>query len=95
MSAVLAVNAGVDPEQVRAQLDRLATATRKESGCSLFEVFQDQGDPRKFYLWEKFEDVAALDRHMEEEYTRAYFSQRLTSLVSSTRLVPVSLGDRL
>ncbi len=45
-------------------LGPLATATRAEAGCQLYEFSQSNDDPCVFVAYEKWTDQAALDLHM-------------------------------
>ena len=49
--------------QLRALLQGMLTPTRTESGCELYELYESDFRGR-FYLYERWESQAALDRHM-------------------------------
>jgi len=42
---------------------KLAAQSRKETGCTTYEVLQDASNPEIFLLVEKWTSVAALDAH--------------------------------
>jgi quinol monooxygenase YgiN len=41
----------------------LIPATREEPGCRMYLVHRSPTDPRKFFLYEQYDDQAALDAH--------------------------------
>jgi quinol monooxygenase YgiN len=41
----------------------LIPATRAEPGCRMYLVHRSLSDPRKFFLYEQYDDQAALDAH--------------------------------
>ena len=41
----------------------LTEATRREPGCRMYLVHRSTTDPRKFFLYEQYDDQAALDAH--------------------------------
>jgi quinol monooxygenase YgiN len=49
--------------QLRALLQGMLAPTRAESGCELYELYESDSKGR-FYLYERWESQAALDRHM-------------------------------
>ena len=50
-------------DQLRALLQGMLVATRAESGCRLYELYESDSKGR-FYLNETWESRAALDRHL-------------------------------
>ena len=41
----------------------LTEATTQEPGCRIYHAHRSTTDPRKFFLYEQYEDQAALDFH--------------------------------
>jgi quinol monooxygenase YgiN len=41
----------------------LARATRQEPGCRMYVVHRALDDPRRYFLYEQYENAAALDAH--------------------------------
>jgi quinol monooxygenase YgiN len=41
----------------------LTKATRSEAGCRMYLVHRSTGDPRKFFIYEQYDDQPALDAH--------------------------------
>ena len=42
---------------------RLTEATRAEPGCRMYLAHRSTDDPRRFFLYEQYDDRAALDAH--------------------------------
>jgi len=60
---VLTANDAQDVSEVRELLRQHGRLSRKEPGCSGFDIFQSQADPKVFLLCERWESEAALDVH--------------------------------
>lgn len=61
-------------EEFKIAVKQLVDYTVRESGCELFRIFQNKEKADEFILWEIFEDEAALELHMNAEYTQACFA---------------------
>jgi quinol monooxygenase YgiN len=48
--------------------EELVTATRKEDGCIIYELYQDATDASVLTMIEEWEDKDALDKHMKTEH---------------------------
>ena len=48
--------------------------TRQEKGCRSFDIFEGE-EPGHIYLFEEWDDQAALDAHYAQPYTTAVFEQ--------------------
>ena len=59
----LTVKDRADVETVRNLLSEAARNSRKEPGCSRFEVYHSTSDETKFLLNEHWESQAAIDAH--------------------------------
>ena len=78
------VHIEVKPGQAEAARDALAQleeATRREDGCVSFQFFQALSAPHSFLLIEDFRDRAALDVHMGQPHTRAFFARELVAAI--------------
>ena len=42
---------------------KLTGPTRAEPGCRMYQAHRSPSDPRKFFLYEQYDDQAALDAH--------------------------------
>jgi autoinducer 2-degrading protein len=41
----------------------LTSATRSEPGCRMYQVHRSPSDPQRFFIYEQYDDQAALDAH--------------------------------
>ncbi len=64
---------GTEDEAVD-RLRRLTEATRAEPGCRFYLTHRSTTEPRKFFLYEQYEDQAALDYHR----ATAHFAEHVT-----------------
>ena len=53
---------GTEDETVE-RLRQLTGATRAEPGCRMYLTHRSTSEPRKFFLYEQYDDQAALDFH--------------------------------
>jgi quinol monooxygenase YgiN len=75
-SVVLTVLARVTPKAeffwaVRDVIFEIIVATRGEPGCHAFNLYSDEDDHGRFYLYEIWENEAAFQEHREKPHTRA------------------------
>jgi quinol monooxygenase YgiN len=59
-------------EAVKAEVLKLIEPTRREEGCILYTLHQDDSDPAVFMFYETWESPAHLDRHMKTEHFTRY-----------------------
>jgi quinol monooxygenase YgiN len=79
----LIVKFQVKSDQIELFTQRLIRQTelsRQESGCVIFNVHQSNQNPQTFWLYEKWQDQAALDFHFAQSYTKELFEFFKTSL---------------
>ena len=70
-------------EKVRDVLQTQArNSLEKEPGCRTFDVCSDPDDPHKFFLYELYDDQAAVDAHGQTGHY-ATFRARLDPLLKS------------
>ena len=50
-------------EEALGHFRALTEATRREPGCRMYVVHRSTTDPLKFFLYEQYDDQAALDAH--------------------------------
>jgi len=67
-------------DAVRLALE-VAEATRAESGCRSYRFYGDLEDPNAFFIFEEWDDEAALGRHFATPHM-AKFLQEAPELVS-------------
>jgi quinol monooxygenase YgiN len=50
-------------EEAVVLLKKLTLATRKEAGCRMFQAHQSVAEPRRFFIYELYEDDEAMKAH--------------------------------
>ena len=61
----------------------LAEATRREPGCRMYHVHRSVTDPDRFFLYEQYDDQAALDAHRAAPHFQQYAADGLFPLLAS------------
>ncbi|MEW4570601.1 putative quinol monooxygenase [Tautonia sp. JC769] len=61
----------------------LIPATRAEPGCRMYLVHRSTTDPRRFFLYEQYDDQAALDAHRAAPHFAQYVANGLIPLLES------------
>lgn len=72
-------------EALKHAILELIKHTLDEPGCEVFKVFRHHENTDLFTLWEVFSHQSAMDEHMQQDYTKKYFSLDLVESVSGTR----------
>jgi quinol monooxygenase YgiN len=67
---------------VDALLRQFAADSRKESGCSRFEVVRQQGRPNHYIILSLWDSQADFDAHISDGHTRAFREKLQPSLGS-------------
>lgn len=62
---------------------KLIGPTRREPGCRMYLVHRSTTDPRKFFLYEQYDDQAALDAHRASEHFARYATGGLFPIIES------------
>lgn len=66
-------------DDMRLALIKLQEATRTEPDCRFFTFYQALEDRNAFVLVEDFASAGALEHHMQQPYTRAFFAAALVA----------------
>ncbi|MFO0909406.1 MAG: putative quinol monooxygenase [Isosphaeraceae bacterium] len=61
----------------------LTAATRAEPGCRFYLAHRSTTDPRKFFLYEQYDDEAALDAHRASPHFDQYGRNGLFTMLES------------
>ena len=61
----------------------LTGPTREEPGCRMYLVHRSTTDPRKFFLYEQYDDQAALDAHRASEHFARHATGGLFPIIES------------
>ncbi len=59
---------------------RLADGSRKEPGCRMYVVHQHRDDKRKFFVYEQYDDDAALQAHRDTPHFQEIALKTLPAL---------------
>jgi (4S)-4-hydroxy-5-phosphonooxypentane-2,3-dione isomerase len=59
---------------------RLTEESRKEPGCSLYQVHRHKTDPRRFFIYEQYKDDAALEAHRNAAHFLQYARKDLPKI---------------
>jgi quinol monooxygenase YgiN len=59
---------------------KLQTASRKEPGCLMYIVHQHRSDPRRFFVYEQYQDDEALNQHRQSPHFQEYAASLLPRL---------------
>lgn len=94
MTDPLIVFARISPKpehlaEARQAILDIVARTRAEPGCRIFTVYDDRDVTEHLYLYEIWDDEAALETHYAQPYTRAVFDRYddwLASPVAVTKL---------
>jgi quinol monooxygenase YgiN len=62
---------------------KLAPPTRQEPGCRMYIVHRSTTEPRKFFLYEQYDNQAALDAHRAAPHFAQYAAGGLFVLIES------------
>lgn len=66
-----------------AHLREMTGHTRQEPGCRAYIAHQSQKEPRKFVLYEQYDDEAALDAHRTSDYFKRIVQGEYNTLLES------------
>ncbi|MER2268763.1 putative quinol monooxygenase [Methylobacterium oxalidis] len=91
----LTVFARITPKPEHAEAARRAVlaiipATRAEPGCRAFKLHADRDGGGRLYLYEVWEDEAALAAHHDQPYTQAVFESYRTWLAEPVEITLLS-----
>jgi quinol monooxygenase YgiN len=70
-------------EEAVALFARLTEPTRAEPGCRMYLAHRSTADPRKFFLYEQYDDQAALDAHRASPHFEQYAKGGLFPIIES------------
>jgi (4S)-4-hydroxy-5-phosphonooxypentane-2,3-dione isomerase len=62
---------------------KLTQATRREPGCRLYQAHQSLSEPRRFFLYEQYDDEAAVKAHRESPHFEEYVQRGLFRIMES------------
>jgi quinol monooxygenase YgiN len=87
------IQSGHEDEAV-ALFAKLTEHTRTESGCRMYLAHRSTTDARRFFLYEQYDDQAALDAHRATPHFEQYAKGSLFPIIESrTPEIYVPLTD--
>jgi quinol monooxygenase YgiN len=79
--------------EVAGIFSKLTEESRKEPGCIMYQVHQHKTDPRRFFVYEQYNDDTALEAHRAAPHFLQYVKKDLPKLgerVEGNLYVPIS-----
>jgi quinol monooxygenase YgiN len=76
------VTAGSE-QQAHTSIKQMTEHTRREPGCRMYLGHQSAESPRRFILYEQYDNKEALDTHRAAPYFRDYITNGLGKLMES------------
>ena len=70
-------------ERVRASLEKLIEPSRAEPGCRRYQPLRSIDDPRRFVIYEEYDDEAAYEAHSSSKHFRRYAVEEGIPLLES------------
>jgi quinol monooxygenase YgiN len=70
-------------EEAVALFRELTGPTRAEPGCRMYLAHRSTIDPRRFFLYEQYDDQAALDAHRSSPHFAQYATGGLFPIIES------------
>jgi quinol monooxygenase YgiN len=59
---------------------KLSEASRKEPGCVMFQAHRHKTDPRRFFIYEQYQDDAALEAHRASPHFLQFVKKNLPKI---------------
>ena len=59
---------------------KLTEESRKEPGCRMYQVHRHRTDPRRFFIYEQYNDDAALEAHRAAPHFLQFAKKELTKI---------------
>lgn len=81
ITAKLLINSQWSVAEGKQALEDYCLAMRQEAGCTLAQALQDNNQPRRFMLWERYETPEDHQRHFTLPHTQAFINAEWASLI--------------
>jgi quinol monooxygenase YgiN len=82
LAVTYVVREGHETEAV-GYLKELESASRQEPGCRMYVVQRARNNPRKFHLYEQYDDEAAFDAHRDTAHFQRFGKNGLQAIAES------------
>jgi quinol monooxygenase YgiN len=76
------VKAGTEEEAIR-YLTAMIEPTRAEEGNIFYQPHRSASEPNRFFIYEQYEDVAAIDFHRQTPHFQEYIANGLFNIMES------------
>ena len=70
--------------EVAALFSKLTEESRKEPGCAMYMVHRHRTDTRRFFIYEQYNDDAALEAHRSAPHFLQYAKKDLPKIADRT-----------
>lgn len=80
------LKSGFRDEFLPLMLENAAASVRDEPGCHVFDVIEDQESPGTFYLYEIYDDPAALEAHKQTPHY-AHCRSRINPMIERQSVI--------
>ena len=71
-------------DEVSALFSKLTEESRKEQGCVMYQVHRHRTEPRRFLIYEQYNDDAALEAHRAAPHFLQYAKKELPKIADRT-----------
>jgi (4S)-4-hydroxy-5-phosphonooxypentane-2,3-dione isomerase len=70
--------------EVAGLFEKLTAESRKEPGCLMYQVHKHKTDPRRFFIYEQYQDDAALEGHRTAPHFLQFAKKDLPKVADRT-----------
>ncbi len=70
--------------EVAAIFEKLTAESRQEPGCRMYQVHKHKTDPRRFFIYEQYNDDAALEAHRTSPHFLQFGKKDLPKIADRT-----------
>jgi (4S)-4-hydroxy-5-phosphonooxypentane-2,3-dione isomerase len=83
-----------DYEKFKAAITENAAASVKEAGCRQFDVLFEDGNPHHVFLYEVYDDAAALEAHRATAHFKKYWETTKSMIAKrvARRMSPIAFN---
>ena len=96
----VAVTYVILPNRMEEAIDLFTSMTEetlREPGCRMYQVHRSREEPRRFFLYEQYDDETALDAHRTSPHFEKYVQRGLFRILESRTpdtWIPLQLPSR-
>jgi quinol monooxygenase YgiN len=70
--------------EVAALFEKLTAESRKEPGCVMYQAHKHKTEPRRFFIYERYKDHAALEAHRATPHFLQFAKKDLPKVADRT-----------